>query len=541
MTTDVTQFDNDKVSEPRTSQEIRQWLVDKLSGLLAVDPGQIDVHKSLLQCGLDSVNGVVLAADLENWLGCEIPYEEFFDVPSIEELASHLAVMSQDAQGSVASCGATDDHRNGDGFAPLHEDANRDQDRSTWCLDEFPEFKQLEAKLAEAKSAGIDDPYFTVHEAGSSGTCVIGGQEFINFASYNYLGYSGDPTVNQAVINAVERYGTSVSASRVVSGERLLHSDLEQALADFLRCEDVVVTVGGHATNVSLLGHLLGPKDVLVHDSLAHDCILGGAQQAACRRRSFPHNDVEALDRILDDIRPNARRVLIAVEGIYSMDGDIAPLDRIVEIAKRHRALLFVDEAHSIGVLGETGRGVGEHFGINREDVDIWMGTLSKSLASCGGYIAGSKSLVHYLKCTMPGFVYSVGLSPPNAAAALSAIQQLKSEPGRVETLQQRASCFYQLCKQRGIEMGSATGVPIIPCLVPNTFDCVQLSKALYRRHVYALPIVYPAVEEGMARLRFFITSQHSEEQLRYAADALSEELGKINPKYLKDTRSNGN
>src|SRR5207237_9750595 len=164
----------------------------------------------------------------------------------------------------------------------------------------------------------------------------------------------------------------------------------------------------------------------ILHDSLAHDCILGGSRLSGAKRRPFPHNDPDALEKQLQQLRPHYRRVLIAVEGVYSMDGDIAPLPRFVELKKKYGCLLLVDEAQSIVVLGATGRGVGEHFGVDRKDVDLWMGTFSKSFASCGGYVGGSKVLVQYLKYTAPGFVYSVGMSPANAAAALEACRQMQ-------------------------------------------------------------------------------------------------------------------
>ena len=184
--------------------------------------------------------------------------------------------------------------------------------------------------------------------------------------------------------------------------------------------------VSGHGVFVTVIGHLVGDGDLILHDSLAHDCIMGGAKLSGAKRRPFPHNDWQALEKQLQQLRPHYKRVLICVEGVYSMDGDLADLPRFIELKKKYGALLLVDEAHSIGVLGETGRGAGEHFKVNRADVDLWMGTMSKSLASCGGYVAGSKTLVQYLKYTAPGFIYSVGITPANAAAGLEALHQLE-------------------------------------------------------------------------------------------------------------------
>lgn len=405
-------------------------------------------------------------------------------------------------------------------------------DPACYRVEAFPEYQDLRQRLDIAAAMGIENPYFNVHERVTNDTTVIGGRELLNFSAYNYLGLSGDPDVAAEVIDAVARYGTSVSASRVASGEKPLHRELESAIARFLGCEDAIVMVGGHATNVGVIGHLVGPGDLIIHDSLAHDSILGGARLSGARRRAFPHNDWAALDRTLREVRSQFKKVLIAIEGTYSMDGDIPELDRFIEIKRRHHAMLFVDEAHSLGVLGRTGRGIGEHFEVDRRDVDAWMGTLSKTLASCGGYIAGSRALVEYLKYTAPAFVYSVGISPANAAAALGALRKLEAHPELVSRLRERARMFLSLCRERGINTGHSEGTAVVPCIVGNSFVCLQLAQALGRRGINVQPILYPAVEEHLARLRFFITSCHTPEQLRYTADALCEELAALDPSF---------
>ncbi|MCB1480568.1 MAG: aminotransferase class I/II-fold pyridoxal phosphate-dependent enzyme, partial [Rhodobiaceae bacterium] len=258
---------------------------------------------------------------------------------------------------------------------------------------------------------------------------------------------SGDPDVSRAAIKAIETYGTSVSASRLVSGERPFHRELEQEIAGWIGVEDSIVFVGGFVTNEDTIGHLLGPDDLVVYDSLIHASVQQGALLSGARAHPFPHNNLDALDNILQRQRKQARRTLIVVEGIYSMDGDIPDLPRLIEMKERHAALLMVDEAHSLGVLGKTGRGIAEHFGADPKAVDLWMGTLSKSLASCGGYIAGSSDLVNYLRRTAPGFVYSVGISPANGAAALAALRKIAKTPERVETLRQRTRLFHTLAR----------------------------------------------------------------------------------------------
>lgn len=399
----------------------------------------------------------------------------------------------------------------------------------------FPEVQELARRITAAKTAGMQIPYFRAHDGINGATASLHGRSLLNFSSYNYLGFSGHPEVTRAAQRAIEKFGSSVSASRIASGERPLHQQLERALAKLLGSDDALVMVGGHATNVSIIGHLLGPADLVIHDSLAHDSILGGARLSGARRRPFPHNNVDALRRMLRESRTQARRVLLAVEGVYSMDGDLAPLDKLIELKRQYGCLLLVDEAHSLGVIGPTGAGVGEHFGVNRGDVDLWMGTLSKSLASCGGYVAGARHLIEYLRYSLPGFIYSVGISPANAAAALAALDLMERQPETVARLQERCRYFLTLCEGLGINTGPSRGSAIVPCIVGNSALCMQLSQALLARGINVQPIVYPAVEEDQARLRFFICATHTEEQLRQTANALAQELFRLQPPQMID------
>ncbi len=400
-------------------------------------------------------------------------------------------------------------------------------DEATYRVDQFPEVQELEQRLGLASAFGLKNPYFNVHERVTNDTSVIGGRTVINWSSYNYLGLSGDANVTRAAQEAVARYGTSVSASRVASGEKPLHRELEQELAAFLGTEDSVVTVSGHGVFVTTIATLMKDGDLVLHDALAHDCIMAGAKLSGAKRRPFAHNDWRALEKQLQQLRPHYRRVLIAIEGVYSMDGDFPELPKFIELKKKYGCLLLVDEAHSIGVMGKTGAGIGEHFGVNRADVDLWMGTLSKSFASCGGYVCGTKQLVQFLKYTAGGFVYSVGISPANTAAALEALRQLKAHPEKVARLHERASLFLRLAKEKGIDTGFSEQSAVIPAILGNSLHALTVSDALRHRGINVQPILYPAVEETAARLRFFCTATHTEQQIRETVQVLAEEIAR--------------
>jgi 8-amino-7-oxononanoate synthase len=371
---------------------------------------------------------------------------------------------------------------------------------------------------------GIGDPFFRVHQGIAGAETVIDERSYTNFASYNYVGINGDPRITAAAKAAIDRYGTSVSASRPVSGERPIHRELERALARMHGAEDAIALVGGHATNVTVIGHLLGRNDLIVHDSLIHNSIVQGAILSGARRVPFRHLDPDAADKALADTRARHGNALLVIEGHYSMDGDVPDLAAFVAVARRHRAWLMVDEAHALGVLGPRGFGSADRAGIDPGEVDIWMGTLSKTLVSCGGYIAGRKDLIDYLKWTAPGFVFSVGMAPAAAAAALAAIEILEREPERVRRLNERARLFLDLAREGGLDVGGSIGAAIVPVITGSSITAGKLAQALFARGVNVQPILYPAVPERAARLRFFLTAAHSEEQVREAAAIVIEE-----------------
>ncbi|MEU8474233.1 aminotransferase class I/II-fold pyridoxal phosphate-dependent enzyme [Streptomyces hygroscopicus] len=408
---------------------------------------------------------------------------------------------------------------------PPPRQPREDWDAATARVDDFPEVRQFEERLRSITGSGADFPYFRIHQGNVRATTVVGGRPYLSFGSYNYLGLSGHPAVNEAVHEAVDRYGSSVSASRVLSGERELTVRLERALADFLGVADCLALVSGHATNVTAIGHLVGARDLVVHDALAHDSILQGCALSGAARRPFAHNDIGRLEHLLRRNRPRFRRVLIVVEGAYSMDGDLVDLPAVIELKRRYGALLMVDEAHSVGTVGERGRGVGEFFGVDRSEVDLWMGTLSKTFASCGGYLGGSARMVRWLRHTLPGFVYSVGLTPANAAAALAATELIVAEPHRVRALRRNAQLFLSLAASADLATGSSAHTPIVPCLLGDSARTLRVADRLFDRGVIADPIFHPAVEEGLARLRFFVTSEHREEEIRRAVSVLAEEV----------------
>lgn len=403
----------------------------------------------------------------------------------------------------------------------------------------LPGYEELRLQCRIAEAAGVEIPYFRLHEGRAGAQTRIGSRDLINFASYDYLGLNSEPEVSAAAKQAVDRYGVSASASRHVAGERPVHHMLEQALADHYGVDDCVVFVSGYATNLGVIGQLLGPKDLVICDSVIHNSALMGAILSGAARRSFPHNDLDSLDRLLASTRSKFERTLIVVEGLYSMDGDCPDLHRLIEIKKRYASWLMVDEAHAIGVLGKSGHGSFEHCAIDPGDVDIWMGTLSKTLAACGGYIAGSSELIDYLKSMVGVFVYSVATPPLIAATALKSLEILYRQPERVARLQHNANLFHKLAKQRGLDTATSIPTAVCPIIVGNSLEALLLCQKLFQRGINVQPVTYPAVPAKASRLRFFITAMHSQSDIEAAIDVTAEELQKI-PQTMNALRLRG-
>jgi 8-amino-7-oxononanoate synthase len=527
----IASVDPTPMPSPPQSTEIaglQRWLMAKLAERVGVAPEVIDIHQEFIDYGLTSIEAVNLSGELEQVLNQRLAPTLLWEYPTIAALSTYLAEAGDGPQGLNGSPAPADapPGANGSQRSPVtsQEEIAPDQ----YQLDRFPECQQLQQQRETLAALGLRNPYFMVHEGVARDTTQVAGRPLINFSTYNYVGLSGDPEVAAAAKAAIDRYGTSVSASRIASGEKPLHRELERAIAQFIGVEDAITYVGGHATNVTTISHLFGQNDLILHDALSHNSILQGCMLSGASVVAFPHNDWQALDQLLQERRPRYRRVLVVIEGVYSMDGDIPDLPQFIAVKRRHKAVLMVDEAHSIGVLGQGGRGISEFFGVDPKAVDLWMGTLSKSFASCGGYIAGCAAVVEHLKYSAPGFVYSVGLSPANAAAALAAIHRLQAEPQRVHILGERARLFLQLAQQRGLNTGNSHNSAVVPVFVGESLPCMRLAQALFERGINVQPMGFPAVPEGTARLRFFISCTHSPEQIRTTVEAIAAELATL-------------
>lgn len=493
------------------------------SEVLGMPANSIDINAHFLEdLGGDSLQAIDLASRLEQKYHIFISDTTLLECNSVADITH--AVFNQ-----------------------LHNKTDNKNSHSTiktkkHAVTSFNDIKEIQLFQKQYEEAKEFNPYFVRHDSIIRDTSLVDSHVIINLGSYNYIGMSGHPRTIKAAQDAIAKYGTSASGSRLLTGEKTLYIELEQAIAEWKNTEASIVLVSGHATNVTMVGNFCNENDLILYDALAHNSIEQGCRLAKCESKAFAHNDYKALESILQQTRDYYEKVLIVIEGVYSMDGDIAPVPEFVALKKKYGAFLMVDEAHSACVLGEHGRGVDEYFNLSPDDIDIHMGTLSKGLGTCGGYIAGKKVLIDYLHYSLPGFVFSVGINPGSAAATLEALHILKEDNSMVLRLHKNIDLFLEEAHKRNFHTCLAQHTAIIPIMVGTNESAFLLSKLLLEKGVSVPPAVYPAVPKGKARLRFCLTSEHTEEQCIYALDCLQQLVQEHNitlPHWKEDTLNN--
>ena len=469
---------------------------------LAVKAKKIDPDADFIEdLGGDSLQVLSITTRLQEEFGVVIPRESYAECTTARSTAQLISNLVNGKK----------------------EEKKRVPVKPVTAFEDTPEFKSFKQRIDSMTADGAENPYFVCHDSPLLDTSVVGGRRLLDFGSYNYVGMSGRKEVNEAAKAAIDKYGTSASGSRLLAGEKPVHGELERAIAEWKHAESAIVLVGGHSTNVTVVGNFCGKNDLIVYDALAHNSIEQGCKLSDAASIPFPHSDVKALDRLLAAQRKYYEKVLIVIEGVYSMDGDIAPVPEFIALKKKYGCFLMVDEAHSACVLGPTGGGVDEYFGLASDDIDLKYGTLSKGLGTCGGYIAGKRNIVEYFRYNLPGFVFSVGMSPALAAGSLEAIRLVRTDPSIMESLHNNIKCFADEARRLHLDICLGGNAAVIPVLVGKDEDAFALSNELNRRGILVPPAVYPAVPKGKARLRFDVISEHKPEQIILALNTLVE------------------
>lgn len=368
-------------------------------------------------------------------------------------------------------------------------------------------------------------PFFRPLESDQDTEVIIGSRRTLMFGSNSYLGLTNHPKVKEAAKKAIDKYGSGCAGSRFLNGTLDLHLQLEDALAEFVGKEGALVFSTGYQVNVGVISALAGRNDYLFLDEWNHACIIDGARLSFSKVYKFGHSDMAHLEKLLSNAPIDAFK-LIATDGVFSMEGDIARLDEITNLAKKYNASVFVDDAHSLGVLGPLGRGTAAHFNITPK-VDLIMGTFSKSLASIGGFIAADKKVIEYLKHHARSLMFSASISPGAAASALAALEVMKSEPERIEKLWQNTHYTLEQFREAGFDVGP-TESPIIPIYVRDNEKTFLMAKMLMDEGVFVNPVVSPAVSSESSMIRFSLMATHSFEQIDYAVEKLKKVAYKL-------------
>ena len=353
--------------------------------------------------------------------------------------------------------------------------------------------------------------YLKSIDGASGAKATIDGREMLMFASYNYLGLITHPKIKKAAIDAIEKYGTGAAGVRLLAGTTKVHEKLEAKIAEFKGADEAITYSSGYVTNLAAITTLCQRGDLVIIDKLDHASIIDGCLLSGAHHRSFLHNDMKSLERILVSSKDYVNKLII-VDAVYSMDGDVANLPEIFRLAKKHNARLMVDEAHSIGVLGKTGHGIEEHFGLEGV-VDIHMGTLSKTIPSIGGYLAGDKDLITYLKHNSRPFIFSASLPPVAAATAIACLEVIKDEPERITSLHKNIKQFKDGLNSMGYNTMNST-TSIVPILIGEEEDTLKLCKIVNDEGVFICPILFPAIPKGTNRLRAHVQATHTSEDI---------------------------
>ncbi|NML29914.1 aminotransferase class I/II-fold pyridoxal phosphate-dependent enzyme [Paraburkholderia antibiotica] len=427
-------------------------------------------------------------------------------ISHIERLRAKL--LGKTGTGDAATAG-------GDAPAPRAAAAKVAVGPEHYDFARFPELREYTNTRWYYDKQGYEWNMFREHVGLVSAEVEVAGRKMINFSSYNYLNLSGDPRVQAAAKQAIDSYGTSTGSGRIIMGEIPVFGEFERELAEMLGVEDAVLGVSGYGTNVAAIGYIARKQDLVLYDELVHNSMLVGAKLSGARRFAFAHNDCDALERLLAEHRGSYERVLILTEGVFSMDGDIPDIPRLIDIKKRYHALLMVDEAHSMGVIGPRGRGVVDHFGLDPADIDIHYASMSKAFATVGGYIAGRRELITMLKHYAPGLgLYIASPMPANAAAGLAALRIMRDEPERARRVIDSSNYFREQARAAGLDTGFSEGSAVIPVMLPDGEKALWMAARMFDNNVFTFPMIFPVVPRDAARLRFFINSAHTREHI---------------------------
>ncbi len=493
-----------------TEQIIHEKVVQWLRKEASIQVEEIDYDASLFELGIDSLGAANIAAELEQELNKRLNPEVVYELETIRELAEYLD--------SLAPMPPSDDMAT----AALSEPPAATTDTTPLTTKPgalIQHYAKLNRRVNALKDIGLYffEPEISAHDGA---WVVADGKRMLMLGSYEYLGLLSHPDLKQAAIQSIERFGTGHHGARLLCGTTSYHNELEAKLASFMQAEDAIVFSSGYVTNLSVISTLVGRGDCIIGDQWNHASIADGCHASGADVLEFKHNDMESLAERLQQTQ--GRRTLVIVDAVFSMDGDIIDMPAVVDLCKQYNALLMVDEAHSLGVLGRTGRGIQEHFGLNPNDIDIKMGTLSKTLAGSGGFIAARREVTTYLRHHARGYIFSGALAADKASVAIAALELIEREPERVEQLRKNVERYHDGLKALGFDTAHSS-TPIIPIMTHRDDLTLEMTRLCREGGLLVIPVCYPAVPANAPRLRTCVSAIHSNEDIDFALQVLAE------------------
>jgi len=467
----------------------------------------VDYDTSLFDLGVDSLGVAEIAAHVEAATNKSLDPEEVYELETINELADYVDSLRPGARREAAP-------------APqrIPVQVVESPVASGDPGDPIDHFRRLNRRVNAIKEQGLYffEPVITSHD----GVWVdVDGRRMLMLSSYGYLGLLGHSRLKASAVAATKEFGTGHHGARLLAGTTSVHMQLEARIAEFMDAADSLVFSSGYVTNLATISALVGPDDCVIGDAWNHASIVDGCRMSGAEFQEFAHNDMTSLAERLGSSR--GRRTLVVIDAVYSMEGDIANVPAIVELCRAHNAILMVDEAHSLGVLGRSGRGVQEHFDLAPNDIDIKMGTLSKSLASSGGFVAGREEIITYLRHHARGYIFSGALPAAQAAASLAALEVLEQQPELVDRLRANQQRYLEGLRGLGFDTGLST-TPIVPIMTHNNDRTLAMTRACREEGLFVVPVCYPAVPMDAPRLRTCMTALHTADDIDLALDILS-------------------
>ncbi len=502
--------DTDSGRELTTAQIVHDVIVRWLREEAQVDVKQIDYDAPLFELGIDSLGAATIGNQLEEITGKTLNPEVLFELETINELVEYIdsiRVMKRpDADTAIdetTACSCAD-------TAPASDTADSPGLMQRYAL--------LNRRVNKLKEHGRY--YFEPEISQHDGAWVVAdGKRMLMLGSYEYLGLLGHPDLKQAAISTVNEFGTGHHGARLLTGTTTVHRRLERKLADFMQTEDAVAFSSGYVTNLSTISCLVGPGDYVIGDQWNHASIMDGCRMSGATYWEYRHNDMDSLAELLQ--QADGGRTLVVVDAVFSMDGDIIDLPAVVKLCKQHGAMLMVDEAHSLGVLGATGRGVQEHFSLGPDDIDIKMGTLSKTFAGGGGFVAARNEVTTFLRHHARGYIFSGALAASHAAVAIAAVEVLEREPELVRQLQRNVTHYLSGLTALGFDTAKSV-TPIVPIMMGNDETALEMTRLCRDEGLLVIPVCYPAVPMDSPRLRTCVSAIHTDADIDLALDVLA-------------------